>query len=226
MRQVHGRTIVKSTGTSEGEGINETPPEGDIAIAAAVAPCVAAVQVADCVPILVADARTGAVAAAHAGWRGLSVGVPGVTVRALVEQLGSDRSDLIAATGPSIGACCYEVGPEVADAFRTGQFSTADLDRWFLSVPRAPRDHASLVTGGGTRRGDRQYFDGWTSVEDQLVTAGVRRERIFMPHLCTGGHSSLLCSYRRDGARAGRMAAAIRTPASRPHLQAAAQPAR
>ena len=93
------------------------PPAADIIVSNDPAVAIA-IQTADCVPILIADRRTGAVAAAHAGWRGLAAGVPRVAVDALVREFGSRPADLIAAAGPSIGACCYEVGEDVRRAFR------------------------------------------------------------------------------------------------------------
>ena len=94
-----------------------------------------AVQSADCVPLLIVDPTTMAVCAAHAGWRGLAAGVPLAAVQALKKNFGSRGADLFVALGPSIGACCYEVGRDVRDAFAAG-FSAADLERWFSDEPR------------------------------------------------------------------------------------------
>ena len=93
-----------------------TPADADILVASG-HQVVAAIQTADCVPVLIADTRTGAVAAAHAGWRGLAQRVPLAAVEAMVNGFATRESQLIAAIGPSIGACCYEVGGEVRDRF-------------------------------------------------------------------------------------------------------------
>src|SRR6185369_4792699 len=75
------------------------------------------VFVADCIPALIVDPRTGAVAAAHAGWRGTIAGVLPAAVRALVHELGARPDDLRVVLGPAIGSCCFEVGAEVVAAF-------------------------------------------------------------------------------------------------------------
>src|SRR5689334_6221574 len=75
--------------------------------------------VADCIPALIVDPRTGAVAAAHAGWRGTVAGVLPATVRALADELGAQPDDLRVALGPAIGGCCFEVGGEVVHAFES-----------------------------------------------------------------------------------------------------------
>jgi len=156
--------------------------------------CVLAVQAADCVPLLMADSRTGAVAAAHAGWRGLAAGVPRAAVAALTEAFGSRPADLIAAVGPSISAARYEVDDIVRAAFVRAGHDERQLGRWFLD---------------GTRPAHWQ-FDGWASARDQLAHAGVGSARIHVSGLCTASHPGTLPSYRRDGKGAGRIAAAIR----------------
>jgi polyphenol oxidase len=120
--------------------------------------------------------------------------VPGVTVAAMVRELGSAPADLIAAIGPSIGVERYEVGGEVRARFEGAPFSSGQVTRWF--VPGERPDH--------------WMFDGWTSAADQLEAAGVPPERIHVAALCTAEWPDLFCSYRRDGTGAGRIAGAIR----------------
>ena len=168
-----------------------------------------AIQAADCLPLLIADPTTGAVAAAHAGWRGLAARVPQVTVEALAKRYGSQPRHLIAATGPSIGGCCYDVGEDVRAAFETAGFGSA-LRRWFLAAPCPTVRNASMAAVRPTRRADHWFFDGWSAVVEQLHDAGVRPTHIFSARMCTASHPSTLCSYRRDGAPAGRLAGVIR----------------
>ena len=175
-----------------------------------------AIQTADCVPILVVDRRTGAVAAAHAGWRGLAASVPRVAVDALAREMGSRPEELIASAGPSIGACCYEVGEDVRAKFVEAGWKTAMTQRWFFEAPQPTSGNPSMPRVRGVEPG-RWYFDSAAAARDQLESAGVPRDQIFVAGLCTASHAGVFCSYRRDGAPAGRMAAAIRSgPPHRP----------
>jgi YfiH family protein len=153
-----------------------------------------AIQTADCVPILIADRRTGVVAAAHAGWRGLAARVPYEAVQALAYRFDSAPADLIAALGPSISAERYEVGIDVREKFQSAGFTEAQLANWFADGVRP----------------EHWQFDGARSAVDQLASAGVPRDQIFACGLCSAEHADLLCSYRRDWKDAGRMAAVIR----------------
>ena len=195
MHQVHGAALVI---TRTEDGLSPVGrPDADILISDD--PSLAlAIQTADCVPLLIADRLTGVVAAAHAGWRGLAAGVPGVAVAALGREFGSVAANLVAAVGPSISADRYEVGDDVRARFREGGFPEAAMSRWFLE---------------GARPGHWQ-FDGWTAARDQLEAAGLRLSDIHLAGLCTATDADLFCSYRRDGKGAGRIAAAIR-PARR-----------
>ena len=113
-----------------------------------------AIRTADCVPLLIADQRTGAVAAAHAGWRGLVMRVPSITVDVLATEFGAHASDLVAAIGPSIGPCCYEIGDDVREQFGSAGFAAPDLTRWFTRAPRSAVGQPAApgpVTGATSR---------------------------------------------------------------------------
>jgi len=150
------------------------------ALATALPGAALAVQTADCVPILLA--APGAVGAAHAGWRGSAKNVAAEAVRALA-ALGASAAGLRAWIGPAIGPCCYEVGGEVAAQF-AGDFVRAGC-------------------GGGFR------LDLKSVNAAQLQAAGVPRESIAIHPACTKCGGERFASYRRDGARAGRMIALI-----------------
>ncbi len=206
--QVHGASVaVRRTGDPECHG--RPLDEADVIVSDDPSR-VLAVQTADCVPLLIADRRTGAVAAAHAGWKGMAAGVPRATIAALAREFGSRPADLVAVAGPSVGACCYEVGVDVLDAFTRGGFAEAVLQRWFFSAPQ-PTDRNPAMPGlPDAPRANHWFFDGWSATRHQLEDAGVPSLQIHSAGLCTASHPQLLCSYRRDGSSAGRLAAAIR----------------
>ena len=193
VRQVHGAAVrVVRAGD-----LAAPVPDGDAVITNA--PGVAlAVVAADCVPVLLADPRTGAVAAVHAGWRGTAANVVGATVTAMTREFGVRPETLVAAIGPSIGACCYEVGEELLTAFAAAGHTSVDLADWFA------RDSAG-----------RLQLDLWQANADLLVHAGVPRARLHVAGLCTKTHVEVLESFRVDGDRAGRMAAIIAAPQGR-----------
>ena len=193
MHQVHGAAVAVRRAGHAPRAPGESLPDADILISDDRSLALA-IQTADCVPVLIADRVTGAVAAAHAGWRGLAAGVPGVAVAALARELGSAPADLMAAIGPSIGAERYEVGRDVRARFLAAGFSGEAIARWFR--PGARPEH--------------WLFDGGRSAYDQLEAAGLQAGSIHSSGLCTATYPDLFCSYRRDGARAGRIAAAIR----------------
>jgi len=214
VHQVHGADVlVHRAGDRRETGPNH--PRADVIVTNDPAIAIA-IQTADCVPILIVDRRTGAVAAAHAGWRGLAVNVPRVAVDALVRGMGSRSEELIAAAGPSIGACCYEVGEDVRARFSEAGWRTSTTNRWFFEAPQPTGGNPSMPRVRGVEPG-RWYFDSGAAARDQLESAGVPRDQIFVAGLCTASHAELFCSYRRDGAPAGRMAAVIRSgPPHRP----------
>jgi hypothetical protein len=113
-----------------------------------------AVKTADCVPILIAACDGRSVAAVHAGWRGAAAGVATHAVRAMTRRYGVRATDLHAAIGPSIGPCCYRVGPEVAARFPASFVKAGVLDLWSATrqalldagIPAAQIESANLCT--------------------------------------------------------------------------------
>jgi hypothetical protein len=172
MRQVHGTRVVEAPW--------EERPEADAAIARGDG-LVLGVETADCLPILLVDPARRAVGAVHAGWRGTASEVAMRAVESLRAQ-GSRSEDLVAALGPAIGPCCYEVGDELRPAF----------DRWGGDLFRpGPRGRPHLDVRAANRR--------------QLRAAGLREERIHDVAQCTSCRGDLYHSYRRDGPNGGRM---------------------
>ena len=173
-----------------------------------------AVQTADCLPILIVDRATRAVAAAHAGWRGLVVSVPSVAVDRMAAAFGGRRSDLLVAVGPAIGACCYEVGEDVRARFEQQGFPREHIERWFRTMPAVWADNPPMPSLPRERRAHHWFFDSWATVRDQLLSAGVHADHIFGADVCTASHAAVFCSYRRDGAIAGRLAGVVRSSCS------------
>jgi polyphenol oxidase len=170
----------------------EDRPDADAIVSNQVG-LVLAVQVADCVPILLADKKGGAVGAVHAGWRGTKEAIVDKVMDAMSHEFGTNPADLIVAIGPSIGACCYEVGDDVFEAFRDSRWAGRDCAQWF-----------SRTDTGSLR------LNLWAATRDQLRDAGVPPNQIHAAHLCTQTHSDVFESFRAAGAGAGRMAAMIR----------------
>lgn len=189
VRQVHGVTAH----TDDLAPCAGAWPEGDL-LATDRTDVALAVRTADCVPLLYADRRTGAVAAVHAGWRGTAAGAASRMVEVLRRRFGTAPSDLVVAIGPSVGPEVYEVSQDVVDAFTAAFLEEAARGTWWTARP-AP---------------GKYLLDLWTITRDQLAAAGVPPPQIHLAGVCTVMHAATLHSYRVDGANAGRMAAAIR----------------
>jgi YfiH family protein len=172
-KQVHGARIA-----TERECSGPTPPAAD-GVASASPGIPVAVFTADCVPILLATSCGTTVAAVHAGWRGLAAGVVGAGVAA-VRELAGRPSPLVAAIGPHIGACCYEVDAPVVDALR-GRFALA------LDAARPTRPgHVAIDLAALAR--------------EALVGAGLAPDAVgVLPDACTSCDLERFHSYRRDG---------------------------
>jgi YfiH family protein len=179
-RQVHGARIA-----TEQECSGPTPPKAD-GVASASPGIPVAVFTADCVPILMATSCGTTVAAVHAGWRGLAAGVVTAGVAA-VRELARRPSPLVAAMGPHIGACCYEVDGSVVDALR---------ERFAPALEGASRP---------TRPG-HVAIDLAALAREALVGAGLAPDAIgVLPDACTRCDRERFFSYRRDGLAAGRL---------------------
>jgi purine-nucleoside/S-methyl-5'-thioadenosine phosphorylase / adenosine deaminase len=172
LKQVHGADVRRAPwdGRPEADAAVSEEPGGLLGI-----------ETADCLPVLLVDPVRRVVAAAHAGWRGTVAQVARRAVDALVAG-GSHTADLLAALGPGIGACCYEVGEEVRDAFGeagAGCFRPGARGRPHLDVREANRR--------------------------QLLRAGLSSDRIHGVDDCTHCLPDLYHSFRREGRAAGRM---------------------
>lgn len=171
-RQVHGTVVVAASSEerSRADGLSVARPGLLVGVVSA-----------DCMPVLLVDRRRRVTAAVHAGWRGAAAGVLEAAITHLGAVYGSVPADLEAAIGPAIGGCCYEVGPEVRDAFRTRTGATTD-PAWELG-------------------GVRPHLDLRVAARCLLSVAGVPAVAVLGPcTACGEGYHS----YRRDGAATGR----------------------
>ncbi len=169
-----------------------------------------AVQTADCVPILLVDSKNRAVAAIHAGWRGTLQRIVTKTIGTMHMQFGTKPVDLLAAIGPSIGSCCYEVGAEIAAEFKS-QFSNAS--GWFNELRTGdepdPLQWLSMKPPGHRPPPKNVLLDLRKANRAQLLDAGLRLPNITVSDLCAACRRDLLFSYRKEGANAGRLMAVI-----------------
>ena len=172
LHQVHSGTVVVATGRSgclgEGDALVENTPGVLIAV-----------KTADCIPILLVDARLRVVAAVHAGWRGTVQRIAANAVAEMGRAFSTHAGDLHVAIGPGIGKCCYAVGPEVA-----AQFSEYSVT-----------GHPVHVDLPAANRG-------------QIAGCGVPPSQIYTANICTMCGQEFH-SYRRDREHSGRMLSVV-----------------
>jgi hypothetical protein len=183
LSQVHGRQTRVADGKEPIESFVRNEGDAVIALGGELA---CGVRSADCVPILVGDRETGAVAAIHAGWRGVVRGVVGAALESLREHSGR-RGDLVAAIGPHISRHAFEVGDDVAREL-------------------AVASHADEVV---ERQGAKAHVDLRRIVRAQLAACGLTPSAIDDVSGCTLSEPARFFSFRRDGAKSGRHLAAI-----------------
>ena len=173
-KHVHGTEVWRV-----GEPLPD-PPEFDGLVCDRPGPVLGAFA-ADCIPMVFADPVARVVGACHAGWRGTVGGVAGNVVARMAE-LGARPEDVRVALGPSIGPCCFEVGPEVVAEFRA---AFGELPGLVVAGPR--KDHLDLRV----------------ATRSVLARAGVREEHVDADPPCTKCHPERFFSYRRDGKEGG-----------------------
>ncbi len=178
VHQVHGARAVRIDSPSD-------PVEEADAVVSRTQGVAACVSVADCVPILVADPESGAVAAVHSGWRGTLARAAAAGVAALSRETGAPPGRLLASVGPSIGPCCYEVSKDLAARF------AEEFGPGVVRDPRAPR------------------LDLWSANAMALRAAGVPPGRVEVLARCTACERDVFFSHRRDAGRTGRQVAFI-----------------
>ncbi len=181
-RQVHGNRVAV-VDTRDCGGV---VPDTD-ALITAQAGITLMLRFADCVPIFLYDQATPAVGLGHAGWRGTAAGTASHMVGSMTASFGTDPPNVIAALGPAVGPCCYEVGAEVVQA---------------ISPILCERPKAILPRANGLFA-----VDLWEANRQQLVQSGVTQVEI--GRLCTACHVHEFFSHRADKGNTGRFAALV-----------------
>lgn len=171
LRQVHGSSILVLDPPVSGNG--ELEYDAVAACEKGIALCI---KTADCVPVLLADRKLKAVAAVHAGWRGTSLEIVSKAAAFMIEKFGIETKDLLAAIGPAIGPCCYEVDSVVFDAMAgaAAQFfkQTSEQGKWKLDLPGVNRS--------------------------QLLNLGIPPGNISGSGLCTACRTDIFFSHRAE----------------------------
>lgn len=182
------------------------------------------IRVADCLPVLLVDPHRPAVAAVHAGWRGALHRIVEKTVGVMRRLFHSDPQQMLAVLGPSIRACCYEVGEEVVNSF-VGAFVNGE--KFFRYAPRKDSSEALAAhhpmlllsarpPGHAPENQPAPHLDLVAVGRDQLRCAGLRPANVFIANFCTACRTDLFFSFRKEGKGTGRTMAVI---GIRPPLQ-------
>lgn len=186
-RQVHGPEVRVADGaeaaTGDCDGVMTVRPE-----------TVVGIRTADCVPVLLRDPGSGAVAAVHAGWRGIVARIPANGVALIISRFGADPEKMVAAIGPAIDACCYEVDDATADEIRA-------------AAPGLETRNVSRA--GHVKVGLR------AAVAGQLQAEGLLPASIELVGGCASCEKELFFSHRRDHGKTGRQLSFISPAAGR-----------
>lgn len=143
---------------------------------------------ADCTPLFFVDIKQKAIGLAHAGWRGTVGRIGEKVVKKMTELYGTNPADIIAAIGPAISVCCYEVDKPCADNF----YALSDLDSSRFVFPK---------------ENGKYMIDLLETNRQILVAAGVKNENITVSDVCTNCNSELLWSHRATKGKRGTMSA-------------------
>ncbi len=168
------------------------------------------VRTADCAPVLVVDPKKKVVAAIHAGWRGTLQRIVAKTIGQLQMEFGCNPKDLIAAIGPTIGGCCYEVGTEVASAF-AAKFPNASefFDELRTGDEPNPLQWLNMMPPGHQPPPKNVILNLPKANKLQLLSAGLLEKNIYVTNLCTSCDVAKLFSYRKERNRSGRLLSVV-----------------
>jgi len=164
---------------------------------------------ADCLPILIADVRSRAVAAIHAGWRGTLKRIAAKAVGRMRFLYNSRPDDLRVAIGPGIGVCCFEVGEEVLHAFESQftegrEFFTTPPERERPFAERHALMYRNVIKYPLLEKPKKYHLDLVKANVSQLMVAGIPERNVWAEAPCTHCRPRQFFSHRRDALRAGR----------------------
>jgi hypothetical protein len=168
------------------------------------------VRTADCSPVLVVDPKKRVVSAIHAGWRGTLARIVVKTIGQMQMEFKSDPKDMLAAIGPTIGGCCYEVGTEVAADF-SAKFSNASefFDELRTGDEPNPLQWLNMMPPGHQPPPKKVLLDLKKANRLQLIEAGLREQYISVSTLCTSCDVAHLFSYRKEASTSGRLLSVV-----------------
>ena len=183
-KQTHTTNIRRVTKEDAGKGVTKEPDYEEIDGLVTNEPeLILCTSFADCVPLYFVDPEKKAIGLAHSGWRGTVEKIGQVAIERMQEQYGTKPDDLLAAVGPCIGVCHFEVGDEVSEIFREtfGEDVLEQHEKWHVNLP--------------------------LSVQKTLLSAGIPEKNITMAEICTYCHSDLLFSHRKTNGKRGNLGA-------------------
>ncbi len=188
--QTHTNNVIAVTEKDCGTGITK-PPFQDVDGLITNCKNVALVtQYADCTPLLFCDPVKEVIATSHAGWRGTTKLIGKVTVEKMVKEFGCNPDNIIAAIGPCIGSCCYEVDDPVFNAFK--EIGFLNLSDFLTPKPNG-----------------RYMLDLVEANRRILINAGINPQNIDISDICTNCNCEHLHSHRATGGKRGNLAAII-----------------
>ena len=153
------------------------------------------VSTADCIPLLLFDAKRRVIAAVHAGWRGTVNGIASKALLTMKQTFGTQPEDVQVVVGPGISVASFEVGEEVVEAFKSAGFQMAEIH------------HLNPQTG-------KSHLDLWEANVGLLLQEGVKRENVQQSGICTYQSHETFFSARRLGVNSGRIFTGIMLPMS------------
>ena len=206
LRQIHSDLIHRV------DGVREQPLAGD-GLISDTPKLVLGVQTADCLPVILADAKRRAIGVFHAGWRGTVKRIVEKGVGEMRKHFCSDPRNLVAAIGPGVQGCCYEVGAEVRTKFESQFAYGSSLFREVKeSDPVREKYPLLFLTArapGHSELPVKLFLDLVEANRRQLLDAGVLKKSIESLGPCTACHTDLLFSFRAEKRVTGRLIAAV-----------------